>query len=595
VSRVVLFHLLLALALTACSRSHAPETTASPPPASSARVDVALPPLPTDATVNIRFTHAGADSWVADYALPEPVRALGFRRTRIARDGWRVVDPPGATFAGRYVVSARPFTRLRVELPTSTAQPDKEYRPFYVFADSGLLAYTGQLGVVHAVCGAGDCAGGDGLSVGAAYAGTLTLVPASGEKVVVQGSSPVSEASVTLGNDGTYAYFGTLAPVEAAGFVGVLDRGMPEWMRDRVSADLPRLFAFYAQRLGALDDPKPTVFLTFARRDHGVSLGGGVLKPHLLTLDLELEAARLTESSATLLDVDRLVAHEAAHFWNDDQYSHVGDPGSAWLDEGSADALAARVLHATGVLDDGAYRATLSQAASECALWLSGGEAMSTFIRPGHARALYVCGSTLSLVAEAAIRRRDPGADLFTFWRAVFDEGKPEYGEATFFRVLERLGRDPRVTEAVRRLVHERLDDPTRALRDTLRLVGLETTVLSQESLPADYEQHGAIPEMDGLLPRACARALTFDGDIEVRPAVGADGVCPGLTRGDLIESVAGVPVALRGATSFQRAYAICRHEHVVDVITAKGAQVTMPCEPQARSAPSYFELVRVP
>jgi len=413
--------------------------------------------------------------------------------------------------------------------------------------------------------------------------------------VVVFGKSPAAEATVALRDNGTYAYFGALAPVETPSFVGVLDRGMPEWMRSRVSADLPQLFAFYAQRLGALDEPKPTVFLTFAARKQGVSLGGGVLRPHLVTLDLELEDAKLDENSGTRLDIDRLVAHEAAHFWNADQHGRSGDPTHAWLDEGSADALAFRVLHGTGVLDDDAYRGLLSEAASECALWLSGGEPLTASTRPGHARAFYVCGSTISLVAEAAVRRRDPAADLFTFWRAVFDEGKPAYDEGTFLRVLGRLGRPPAVVEAVRRLVHERQDDPTRALRDVLRLVGLETKLVPQGRLPADYEEHASIPAMSALFAPACAAALTFDGDVEVRPGVGADGACPGLSRGDVIESVAGEPVARRGASSLRRAYASCLEHRAVDVVTAKGAHVTLPCDLPTKAAPSYFELLRAP
>ncbi|HEX3343229.1 MAG TPA: hypothetical protein VHS09_01600, partial [Polyangiaceae bacterium] len=565
------------------------------PPPSAAEAPAALLSLPVDGTVSIRLTHAGGDAWAVDYAFPEPLRAVAFRHARIARDEWRIVDPPGATRSGRYVVSAQPFTRLRVELRTTNAQPDKEYRPFYRYADRGVLAYTGQLGVVRAVCSAAECVGDGGLPLGEDYAGTLTLVAAAGEQVVVQGHSAASEARVPLRHEGTYAYFGTLAPVETAGFVGVLDRGMPEWMRSRVSADLPSLFAFYARRLGPLDDPKPTVFLTYAAREHGVSLGGGVLEPHLVTLDLELDATRLADSSSTRLDIDRLVAHEAAHFWNDDQHRRRGDPGSAWLDEGGADALAVRVLRANGVLDDAAYRAALSEAASECALWLSGGEPLDALTRPAHSRALYVCGATMSLVAEAAVRRRDPGADLFTFWRAVFDEGGPAYDEATFLRVLDRLAGDPAAGRAVRRLVHERLDDPGRALRDALRLVGLETTTGAPEASPPEYEQHGSIPEMDALLPRACARALTFDGDVEVRPTVGADGACPGLSRGDRIERGAGVPVARQGGTSFQRAYAACRARHAVEVVTATGVAVTVPCDLQTKTAPSYFELVRAP
>ena len=582
---------LLAATLAACGRSKAlaPPVAAGPEAATISSAPLALP---TGSTVNIRLTHGGADRWTAEYALPEPVRALAFARQHIARAAWRIVDPPGATQVGPYVVAAQPFSRLRIELPTDTVQAEKEYRAFTRYTDGGVLTYTGQLSVARAVCSAGGCEAGQGLSRGTDYPGTLTLVAAPGETVLVHGRAPALETSVALGDHGTYAYFGTLAPVETAGFVGVVDRGLPEWMRRRVSADIARLFALYADRFGALDGPKATVFLTFAARDHGTSLAGGVLRPHLLALDLELSGAGLTGNGTTLLALDRLVAHEAAHFWNDDQHSRGGGPSAAWLDEGSADALATRALHATGVLDDAAYRDTLSQAASECALWLAVGEPLTASTRPGHVRAFYVCGSTLGLIAEAVVQRRDPRADLFTFWRAVFDEGKPVYDEATFMRVLDRLGGDPRVTEAVRHLVHDHLEDSTRALRDALLLAGLATTIATGP-LPGDYEQHASIPEMDALLPRACAQALAFDGDVEVRPRVGADGVCPGLASGDVIDSVAGFPVGPRGATSFRQGAASCRARHVVDVVTARQEHLALPCDPDARAAPDYFELTR--
>jgi hypothetical protein len=549
--------------------------------------------------VNVRFTHVAGDAWLADYALPEPVRALAFQHPRTARDAWRVLAPSGATLVGSYVVSPEPFTRLRVELKTNLVEPDKEYRAFYRYTDDGWLVYTGQLAVARASCSARGCQDGKGLSSGQEFEGTITLARARAnpaEGIVVYGQTPAPEAKVALTRDGTYAYFGALAPVEAPSFVGVLDRGMPAWMRDRVSGDLHRLFALYAERLGPLEGPRPTVFLAFTNREHGVSLGGGVLKPRLVTIDLELGATRAADGAGTLLDIDRLVAHEAAHFWNADRYSGSGDPRLAWLAEGGADALAARALHASGVLDDDTYRGALSRAASECALWLSGGEPLTASSRMGHARAFYVCGSTLSLVAEGAVRRRgDPHADLFTFWSAVFAEGQPLYDETTFLRVLDRLGGNPAVTDAVRRLVHDRLDDPTTAVRDALRLVGVETTVVSQGPWPADYEQHASIPAMDALLPKACARALTFDGDVEVRPRVGADGACPGLARGDVIDRVAGTPVGPLGATSLRRAHASCRANGVVEVVTSEQRNVSIPCELKAASAPEYFAIVRPP
>ena len=595
---LLLFSLALAahasIGLSAC-RPDPPPVAHPPTPSASAAPSDPLPPrpsLPTGPTVEVFFAHVGGERWIVDCALPQPVRAVAFVEGHVDRAAWRVLDPPGATIAGGFVVAPAPFARLRIEVPTNTTQPDKAYRPFYRYTDRGRLAYTGQLAMARSVCKEGDCAGGAGLSVGPEYTGTLTLLAAPGENVVVAGQSPAPRETIPFGDHATYAYFGDLAPVQTAGFTGVLDRGMPARMRDRVSEDLPRLFALYGERLGALDGPRPAVFLTFGAREHGVSIGGGVLRPHLVTLDLELDPAQLSDQQGTLLRIDRLVAHEAAHFWNDVQHTRGSSASAAWLDEGGADALAARALYAAGVLDDAAYRGILSEAASECALWLSGGEPLTALTRPGHARALYVCGSTLSLVAEAAARRHAPAADLFTFWKAVFDEGKPAYDEATFVHVLDRLGGAPAITAAVRRLVHDTLDDPTQAIRDTLRLAGVETAVVSQRPLPEEYEQHGSIPAMDALLPRACARALRFDGDVEVRPVVDADGACPGLAKGDVIEAMAGIPVAARGASSLQTAFAACRERPDVEIVTAARARVTVPCQRRAKVAPSYFEIV---
>jgi hypothetical protein len=573
--------LLLASGLAACSRpaptglQAAPSSSPSTPPATSTTPPT--PPPPPAGPVEARFTHGPADTWTADYTFASPVAALSFRRPRIPRDTWRVVDPPGATLSGAILSAPAPFSRLRIILTTAPSAPEREYRPFTRYSDRGLLVYTGQL-----------------LLTGAS--GTLTLAAAPGESVVVPGQSPAPQASLTMQDEGTYAYFGDLAPVETPSASALVDHATPDWMRDRVTTDISRVFALYAARLGPLQGPRPTVFLSFTPLDHGRSLGGGVLPPHVLALDLELDRAlAATDSPATRFDVDQLVAHEAAHFWNSDQHPVGGDAHTSWLHEGTADALALRALHTIGAMTDAAYRDALSEAASECALWLSGGEPLTSSTRSGHARAFYVCGSTLQLIVEAACRRRDPKADLFTFWRTVLDDARPGYDEDAFLRTLDRLGADPDVTATVRRIVHERLDDASGTLRGALLHVGLPTAATAAgASLPDAYEQHASIPEALALLPHACAASLLFEGDSEVQPRVGEGGACPGLPAGARIESLAGVPVGPRGATSYAAAYASCRDRHTVDVF-ARGASVTVPCDPSPRPPPVAFTLQKAP
>jgi hypothetical protein len=451
-------------------------------------------------------------------------------------------------------------------------KPEREYVPFSRYTDRGVLAYTGPLML----------AGGTG---------TLTLVAAPAESVVVQGRSPAPEARLPMTDDGTYAYFGDLPPVETATSTSVVDRATPGWLRDRIADDVARVFALYGDRLGPLQGEKPTVFLTFATREHGVSLGGGVLPAHVLALDLQVEAARVAGPSPGLRrDIDALMAHEAAHLWNSDEHPVGGGAEASWLHEGTADALAMRALRSVGAMSDEEYRGALSEAASECAMWMSGGQPLTASTRDGHARAFYVCGSTIELVVEAAVRRRDPKADLFTFWRAVFARVKSSYDEEAFFATIDRLGQDPQVTAAVRRLAHERLDDPAKALRETLARVGVATAPPRGGALPDAYEQRASIPAVEALLPAACAKALAYDGDLEVVPRVTADGACPGLSKGDRIESVAGVKLGDAGATAWAAGYASCQARQAVE-LGVNGTIVTVACDPGAKGVPGYLQV----
>ncbi len=321
---------MLAATLTACSPSSQP--AAAPPPLPT--VTTAAPATPATSgplTVAVRFTHAAIDRWTAEYDLSAPVRVLAFRRPRTSRAGWHVVEPEGAKLSAGFVVAKAPFRRFVVDLPTATEEPEKDYRPFYRYSDRGLLAYTGQLGIEQASCAGGGCEDGPSPVRGAVIPGLLTLKAGPGEHVVVRGQPAGLDASLALGgddDDGTYAYFGDLSPVDSPELVGVVDRAFPAWLRERMVADLPRVFALYADRLGPLaGDARATLFLTFTALDRelGYSIGGGVLRPRVVNLDVELGRAFLSEGDPrTLADLDHIVAHEGVHLWNGDQYLHSG-------------------------------------------------------------------------------------------------------------------------------------------------------------------------------------------------------------------------------------------------------------------------------
>jgi hypothetical protein len=555
----------------------APTASALPPPAPV--------PTPPAISVAIRLTHAAADHWLAEYTFSAPVASVVFQRSRIAREQWRVEAPAAAAIAGTVLSAPEPFTRLVVDIPTSTAQPEKEYRPFYRYGAHGALVYTGQLAV--------------GPSETSAFPGavTVTALAGSGEHVVVPGEPARAEGSVTLDGEGSYVYVGDLEPIATPSFVGVFDPSAPPAIYDRVVADIPRVFALYADRLGPLPPPTPTLFFTFAVLDgHGSSIGGGTLPPHTFNLDVEIDRAMAARGDASLLRrIDFLVAHEAAHFYNSREHAHAGGPGSDWMHEGSADALAARALRALGAMDERAYLDWTSEALSECALWLSTGEPLvQQSVRPGHSRASYACGASIALLTEAAVHRHDARQDLFTFWRAVFDEG-PRYTVNHYACVLDRLAGGNATTRAVFGLVgHSLSSDPSGTLRDALRREGIETGV-RPAPFPDEYERHASVAAFEALVDRTCLAGLAFSGDSGVRPVVQYDSACQGLAKGDVVVELAGAPLRDKGATAYVRAAASCQRSGTVEAATEGGKRATLRCEPWAKAPPVFFEVVAAP
>jgi hypothetical protein len=382
-------------------------------------------------------------------------------------------------------------------------------------------------------------------------------------------------------------------PFETTTASFLVDAGAPAWLRDRVTADVARSFDFYAAKLGPLPPPKATVHLAFGTRPHGLSIGGEARPGNVVLLRLELEPGAADGTDGALrLAVDELVAHEAAHLWADPHTA--GDESQRWMHEGLPDAFALRALRATGAMSDAEYLAALSEAASECALWLSDGQPLTAATRPGHARAFYVCGSTIQLIAEAACRRRDPTTNLFALWRAIFDEGQRDSGEASFFGTLNTRG-GPDAMRGVLTLVRHGSTDPWSFLRDLLLRAGVSTGVhLDGSATPMAYEQHASVPAASALLPLSCAAALAFEGDSEVLPRIASEGACPGLAKGDRLESLAGNPIGPKGATAWDAGYASCQSRHAVDV-GVRGNTVTVPCDPAARPRPAYFEVRAAP
>jgi hypothetical protein len=421
------------------------------------------------------------------------------------------------------------------------------------------------------------------------------LVPRAGEHVVVLGKRYEGTAEPPDDLDGTYAFFGSVAPVQSGRLIAVVDPGMPPWLRRAVEDLLPRVFALYAEHTGHALSFDPTVFMSYGDESHptAMSIGGGTLRG-LLQLEVRLGSQRRAEGDPLVRERVLLnVGHEVAHLWNGQMFSSQAAHGE-WMFEGGADAFAYRALRRLGLTSEPVYLVQLSVAASLCALGL-GGEPLVEAHRPGRTKSFYHCGSTLQLIAEAAAHKGDARADAFTLWGHVFDAAGAgrRYDDGIFFEALAKGGVPAPRIERLRALVERPDPEVAETLVRALREEGVEveaSCVGASEDLARQVAQHA----VRHALAQTCAEARLLPEKDGL--AVDPPGACPALGAGARIATVDGRLVVRDPFYAYAALATRCAASGAVALgLAGASVPVRVPCGPLVPARPPCLQIRRAP
>ena len=90
------------------------------------------------------------------------------------------------------------------------------------------------------------------------------------------------------------------------------------------------------------------------------------------------------------------------------------------------------------------------------------GVPLTTAESRGQTRASYACGAMLALIAEGAMRKRDPGADVFTFIRMLIDRNRAggKVDGAKWVAAFIASGGDPKSAQRIQGFVERGDPDP---------------------------------------------------------------------------------------------------------------------------------------
>jgi len=335
----------------------------------------------------------------------------------------------------------RPFRRVAFTVPVDYRHLPKSYAPFSPFSDGSTLIHSGQF---HA-CPNAKCEGTEPVPVS---------VVAPGKIVGVEGRRTPDREQFVSRDEGTNIFVGSLEPVEADGFIAIIDPGLPPGLRQHLDRSLPRSMRYFEAIYGPLSfKPELYVSMDDTPEENGrISTQGGTL-PNQIFMHFDGEDAKQRLTTDTPYWLDWFFAHEAAHLFQQDMADTLpGSDEAAWLHEGGADAMAALAMVGRGNTEKDYVNDRESKAEDACSKGLAQSP-LSRASAEGNFDLHYQCGLVIWLALDQELRNagRDGLNDLNRTLFSGFKNGSP-WTEAVFLNAARELGASDETISRVRLL-----------------------------------------------------------------------------------------------------------------------------------------------
>lgn len=375
------------------------------------------PLKPGGAHVVVTIDANGSDDWNVSYRADRPVNALAFARSPDNSRGtfWHVPDgfvltwsPDRGELLRRRDGAA--FRAVTVSVPPRYHTIKSEYAPFAPFGDkSGTLVFSGRFFACAERCTAADERAG----------WPMRLVARDAQSVLFDSETLGPGAAWSDSDSGHLVFVGRAMSKDTGAVIAIVDRALPETLRDVLDESIPNFMHFFSEKLGALGY-KPMLFASFDPNDFGGHWGskGGVLDHEIYVHFYGSHWPQEFAKPDFARNRAWFFAHEVAHLFQ--RGIVTADPKGWWIHEGGADALAALALRADTSADARAYLDRQIARTRENCLRLMKGQSLHQAAKLTAPDAAYPCGMLIQLAIDTRLRAAHPEGDgLLGLWRAL--------------------------------------------------------------------------------------------------------------------------------------------------------------------------------
>lgn len=502
------------------------------------------------ASVTIEVKGRNPEVIRVEYSLSEPVATLHFDRPAgdLREKTW-VMETPGLLLKDNSVVSVdgKPFQHFSVRVePYSGFDMTFDYAPAAIFSDGSIALYTGHFDIDS-----------DVGKTRYRFVSSETPVVLFG-KIISPSDSWVSDGM------GTFVYYGQISPISTRNSTLIMDAGLPTWMHEVLAKVTPDAIESYSRGFGVPLGYSPFLLIDWTGRDdtHSKDLNGDTLRG---AIRYRLSGASWSTDSVENREIlSRVVSHEIAHFWNNSLFHPSQQEGGSWLAEGQSEAAALDISTRRGWVSMASALQRYSDLLTDCIH----DPDPSPIARQQNEKAVYGCGVTFNLLAEADIARSGTTDGFDKLWRDVYAAAQAhsnQYTVSDFVSAIKQLSGDGQTGEVIRGLSENSSTQKQGLILKELTRLGVAYDLEAPEVDDWRHGQQAMQPLMASIMAKDCgghARYEATHDSYRSKPVPG----CHVFSTPYVITKMNGYSVFAQTALAYDAAIKSCAASHTVDL-----------------------------
>ena len=400
-------------------------------------------------------------TWTLEYKASQPIERLAFKRnpdnSRINRwkpieNDYRVYLESDEEFIGRK--DGKPFTEVKLHLTPRYKHLPKDYAPFSPFSDGGILIHSGRFFACENECD-------DSFNEW-----SFKLTVPRGEHIIINGVTVGSETNWIDSGSGMSIYIGQQTPIEANGFLTLIDAGLPKSIKDALETDIPKMTAYFKSKLGDLPEGlQPTLFASYSKTK-GTSVQGGVLPNQIFIHWDKDDLEKFAEDEIFINDLLWMFAHEVGHYYQRFNSTNI-EPSESWVHEGHAELLAYDILSSLYPSSDKYREMRVDRFKKNCANDLENTSLKNAALN-GRFQAYYSCGflihQLISNVHQTGLGKSAGPYETWKLFSTKADANSKSAQEAFLDTVTQLTNKN--LSESIRRFVHIEHVEPSNVIEE---------------------------------------------------------------------------------------------------------------------------------